>query len=137
MSRKKIPSRPALIKALRELDGNMAAVGRRFHCSRQSIWLRVDGDSELRALVNELSQSFTDEAEQTLFSAIREGNIIATIFYLKTRGRDRGYSERLELVPLNTQNIEVELGQPITNQIEDRQAKALDRHGTAIALLEQ
>jgi hypothetical protein len=137
MSQKKIPSKEVLIEALKELDGNMAACARRFHCSRGTVWSVVNSDLELRELVDELSSSFTDEAEQTLFKAIRDGNIIATIFYLKTRGRDRGYSERLELVPLSTQSIEIELGCPTSNAIEDSQTQALNGHGAAVALLEQ
>ncbi len=135
MSRKKIPSKQALIEALRELDGNMAAAARRFHCSRTTVWDYVNQDTGLRELVDELSESFKDVAEQTLFNAIREGNIIATIFYLKTRARDRGYSERLELVPLSRRDIEVELGAATLNTTD--QTEALDGNGAAIALLEQ
>jgi hypothetical protein len=135
MSRRKIPNKAALVKALTELDGNMAAAGRRFHCDRRTIWHYVDDDPELRELVDELSETFIDEAENKLYEAIRAGNVVATIFFLKTKARHRGYSERLELVPLNRQDIEVELG--AANSIEDSQTQALDSHGTAIALLEQ
>lgn len=135
MSRKKIPSRDALIVALKELDGNMAAAARRFHCSRPTVWGYVNNDSELRELVNELSEAFKDEAEQTLFKAIREGNIAATIFFLKTKARDRGYSERLELVPLSRRDIEVELGAAISNTSDP--LETLNGNSAAIALLEQ
>ncbi|CAN5548210.1 hypothetical protein BH20ACI3_BH20ACI3_38870 [soil metagenome] len=135
MSRKKIPSRQALVEALTELDGNMAAAGRRFHCDRRTVWHLVNDDPELRQLVNQLSESFTDEAEQVLFQLIREKNPAAVIFYLKTQGRDRGYSERLELLPLSRREIEVELG-PTTLDTAD-QFKANDTDTTAVALLEQ
>jgi hypothetical protein len=136
MSRRKIPSRAALIEALRENDGNMAATGRRFHCDRKYIWQLVDNDPELRDLVDELSETFIDEAENKLYEAIRDGNVVATIFFLKTKARHRGYSERLELIPLNRQDIEVELGRP-TNEIENNHAQALNGHETAVALLGQ
>jgi hypothetical protein len=136
MSRKKIPSREALIEALRENDGNMAATGRHFHCERQTIWQIVDDDPELRELVDELSETFIDEAENKLYEAIRAGNVVATIFFLKTKARHRGYSERLELVPLNRQDIEIELGRP-NNEIENNHTQTLHGNGAAIALLEQ
>jgi hypothetical protein len=136
MSKRKIPSKQALIEALRENDGNMAAAARRFHCSRTTVWDYVNEDEKLRALVEELSESFIDEAENQLYSYIREGNVVATIFFLKTKARHRGYSERLELIPLTRQDIEVELGRPI-NEIENNHTQALDGHGTAVALLEQ
>jgi hypothetical protein len=136
VSRKKIPDRQALIDALREADGNMASVARKFDCSRSTVWGYVDNDAELRELTDELTETFIDEAESQLYKHIREGNIVATIFFLKTKARHRGYSERLELIPLNRQDIEVELGRP-TNEIEDHNPETLNGNGAAIALLEQ
>lgn len=137
MSRRKIPSKQALIAALREASGNMSTVARKFGCHRGTIWHCVDNDPELRALTDELTEVFCDEAESQLYKHIREGNVAACIFFLKTKARHRGYNERLELVPLNKQDIEVELGVPTTNTIEDDSTEALDGNGPAIALLEQ
>jgi hypothetical protein len=136
MSRRKIPSKQALIEALREADGNMASVARKFNCHRSLVWQYVDGDPKLRELTEELTETFIDIAESELFKQIREGNTAAIIFFLKTKARHRGYSERLELIPLNRQDIEVELGRP-TNEIEDHNAPALNGNGAAVALLEQ
>jgi hypothetical protein len=136
MSRRKIPSKQALIEALREADGNMASVARKFNCHRSLVWQSVDGDPKLRELTEELTETFIDIAESELFKQIREGNTAAIIFFLKTKARHRGYSERLELIPLNRQDIEVELGRP-TNEIEDHNAPALNGNGAAVALLEQ
>jgi hypothetical protein len=136
MSRRKIPSKAALISALHEADGNMASVARKFDCHRSLVWQHVDNDPELRELTDELTESFIDEAESQLYKHIREGNVAACIFFLKTKARHRGYSERLELIPLNRQDIEVELGRPI-NEIEDHNSEALNGHGAAVVLLEQ
>jgi hypothetical protein len=138
MSRKKVQSKAALIKALREFRGNMASVGRHFGVSRSCIWGHVDADPELRAICEEESESFIDSAESKLFEAIDAGNVAATIFFLKTKGRERGYSERLEIMPMAQLQIEVELGAP-TNSIEneDRNTEALNGNRAAVALLEQ
>lgn len=135
--RKKIPSKQALTDALREADGNMASVARKFDCHRSLVWQYVDKDPELRDLTDELTETFIDEAESQLYKHIREGNVVACIFFLKTKARHRGYSERLELVPLAVQNIQVELGAPTTDAIEDNATEALNSDRTAIALLEQ
>src|SRR5947209_1159901 len=95
MSRKKIPDKETLVKALREADGNMAATSRKLHCHRATVWQYVNNDPELRELVDELSENFIDVAESQLFKLIREGNPAAIIFFLKTRARHRGYSEHL------------------------------------------
>ena len=133
--RKKIPNKQALIEALREADGNMASVARKFDCHRSLIWQYVDRDEELRALTDELAESFIDEVENKLYEAIRAGNIVATIFFLKTKARHRGYSERLELIPLSRRDIEVELGATTIDTTD--QTEAIDADSTAIALLEQ
>jgi hypothetical protein len=135
VSRRKIPSKAALVDALTELDGNQAAVARRFGCHRSLIWQYIDNDPELRALTDELQEVFIDEAESQLFKLIREGQPNAIIFFLKTKARHRGYSERLELLPLNRQDIQIELGNP--GEIENDHAKTFNRNGTTVALLEQ
>jgi hypothetical protein len=38
-----------------------------------------------------------DTAESALFNQIKEGNVTSIIFYLKTKGRRRGYVERQEI----------------------------------------
>ena len=134
MSRKKIPTKEALTQVLREVDGNMARAATHFHCSRSLVCQHVNADPELRALTDELQETFKDEAESQLFKLIREGNPAAVIFYMKTKCRDRGYSERLELLPLAMREIEVELGSGISTA---HQTEALNGNGTAIALLEQ
>src|ERR1041385_9526298 len=106
MSKKKIPSKQALRQALIELDGNQASVAKKFGCHRSLVWQYVDSDPDLRALTDELNETFIDEAESQLYKHIREGNVVACIFFLKTKARHRGYSERLELIPLNRQDIE-------------------------------
>lgn len=138
MSRRKIPDKQALTEALKEADGNMATVARKFQCSRSLVWQHVNADPELSALVDELTETFIDEAESQLYSHIRAGNVVATIFFLKTKARHRGYSERLELIPLAQQQIEVELGAPVNAiENENNNTQALNGNGAAIALLEQ
>jgi hypothetical protein len=134
MNGRKIPNREALIEALREFDGNMAAAGRKFGCHRGYISQLVNDDQELRELVNELKETFIDEAENKLYEAIRDGNIVAILFFLKTQARHRGYSERFEFVPITQQQIEVELGNVPT--ISDK-VKTLNTDRPAVALLEQ
>ena len=41
-------------------------------------------------------ESSVDLAESKLIEAIKDGNLTAIIFFLKTQGKSRGYSERSE-----------------------------------------
>lgn len=59
----------------------------------------VQEDEDFRAAVNEaveLSREYRDDiAEQKLFKLVEAGDTTATIFYCKTRLKERGYSERM------------------------------------------
>ena len=136
MSKRKIPSRKALEEALKENRGNMAQTARVFHCDRSTICHLVNNDPQLRDLVTELADEFLDEAESNFYKHVEDGNLTALIFFLKTQGRHRGWSERLEIMPLTRQDIQIELGTP-TAAITDDQTDAIDAVSTTVALLEQ
>lgn len=59
-------------------------------------WMR--DDPEYKKAVDELSDMTLDFAESQLHKQIKDGNTTATIFYLKTKGKQRGYVERTEVV---------------------------------------
>lgn len=42
-------------------------------------------------------ENLIDEVESSLMTNIKKGDTIATIFFLKTRGKSRGYIERQEI----------------------------------------
>ena len=59
------------------------------------VWLKKD--EEFAEAVNELSNVALDFAESSLHKHIEEGIPSSTIFYLKTKGKHRGYIEKSEL----------------------------------------
>ena len=58
-------------------------------------WLREDPD--YKEQVEELAEVAVDFAESHLHKLIKDGNPAATIFFLKTKGKNRGYIERQEI----------------------------------------
>ena len=58
-------------------------------------WLKEDED--FAKSVKEIENIALDFAESQLHSQMKDGNTSATIFYLKTKGKKRGYIERSEL----------------------------------------
>lgn len=58
-------------------------------------WMQSDED--YRAKVLALKEVTIDFAEAQLHKLIKEGNVAATIFFLKTQGKARGYVERQEV----------------------------------------
>lgn len=57
-------------------------------------WLKTD--TEYKAQVDELVEVTLDFAESKLHNRINDGDTTAIIFFLKTRGKGRGYIERIE-----------------------------------------
>lgn len=71
-------------------------------------WLKDDED--FREKITSLEEGDIDSAETALKRQILDGNITAIIFYLKTKGKHRGYVERQELTGANGQKLfEVEI----------------------------
>lgn len=57
-------------------------------------WLK---DEQFKIAVNDIQDIAIDFAESQLHKQIADGNTSATIFYLKTKGKKRGYIERQEI----------------------------------------
>jgi hypothetical protein len=57
----------------------------------------------LRTVVEETVELNLDLAESKLLAGIGDGNMTGIIFYLKTKGRERGYVERLGYVDKDNQ----------------------------------
>ena len=57
-------------------------------------WLKVD--ETYKAAVESIQDITLDFAESKLHSLIKNDDTTATIFYLKTKGKKRGYIERIE-----------------------------------------
>lgn len=87
----------AVLEALEKALGiattacRMAGVGR----TQYYEWLKVD--KEFAHSVAEIENVTLDFSESQLHSLIKDKNVSAVIFHLKTKGRKRGYVEKLDV----------------------------------------
>jgi predicted transcriptional regulator len=86
-----------MIEALREKHGNLSAAARFLGCSRETVRRYISTYSTVQAVADEERETLIDFAENQLFQQVKDGNITAIIFTLKTIGKSRGYVERQEV----------------------------------------
>ena len=100
----------ALTKSLGIVSTACASVG----MSRTTYYKYYNDDEQFKSQVDDISDIAIDFAESQLFELIKGGNITAVIFYLKTKGKKRGYVEKQELDLGNNfpTNITVEFVSP-------------------------
>ncbi len=87
----------AIIAALVKSRGLISSAARSLGCDRKTITRACRKYPKVRATLHEQRELQTDRAELRLFKAIDAGQAWAITLYLKTIGRQRGYSEKLDL----------------------------------------
>lgn len=86
-----------LLEALEKSLGVVTTACKIVDCNRSTFYKYYNNDQDFRASVDELQNLTLDFAESQLHQQIKDGNTTATIFYLKTKGKKRGYIERKEV----------------------------------------
>ena len=93
-----------LVVALRKHLGIVSSACEALSISRTTYYKYYNKDKAFRDEVDTIGEHTLDFVESKLFDLIDNGNVAATIFYMKTKGKRRGYVERQE-VEHNTNNI--------------------------------
>ncbi len=110
-------NKKALIDALEKSLGVVTSACKSVGLNRSTYYDYYNSDPEFKKSVDELSNIALDFAESNLHKQIKDGNTSATIFYLKTKGKRRGYVERQEITGIEgTRLFEVEI---LKNDKED------------------
>lgn len=91
--------------ALEQSLGVVTTAARKADVSRTIVYQWMKEDEEFAKQVKSIEDLALDFVESQLFKQIRDDNVAATIFYLKTKGKNRGYSERTEIAGPDGQNL--------------------------------
>ena len=91
---KRILKKETFLAALLSSDGNISKACGQTNISRTTIYDWIKKDEGFKDKVSYVSEELLDMAEDQLLTMIRNGNLTATIFYLKTKGQARGYIEK-------------------------------------------
>lgn len=87
----------AIIEALEQSLGVVTTACKKVGIGRTTFYQWLKDDEEFKKQVDDIGNIALDFAESQLHKQISDGNTSATIFYLKTKGKKRGYIERQEI----------------------------------------
>ena len=87
----------AMLEALEKSLGIVSTACKMVDISRQTHYAWMKADEEYKKAVDSIQDGVLDFAESHLYKLVKEGNPAATIFFLKTKGKKRGYIERQEI----------------------------------------
>jgi hypothetical protein len=95
----------ALIEALTQTLGVVTSACKSVDVDRSTFYKYINEDAEFAREVRDIQEIAVDFAESKLHEQIKEKNTTATIFFLKTKGKHRGYIERQEIQQESTSSI--------------------------------
>ena len=97
-----------ILKALENSLGVVTVACKQADIPRSTYYKWLKEDEEFAQAVKEIENIALDFAESQLHTQMKDGSTSATIFYLKTKGKKRGYVERSELdVTSNNERIKI------------------------------
>lgn len=82
-----------MVQALEKTLGIVSTACKACNISRDTHYRWLHTDVDYRAKVLKINSLALDFAESKLFEQIKKGTPAAIIFYLKTKGKSRGYSQ--------------------------------------------
>jgi transposase-like protein len=84
------------LAALENNAGNISEACVKAGIGRTTYYLWLEQSEQFKQAADEVKESLIDLAENKLIEKIKEGDVKSIIFFLKTKGKSRGYIERTE-----------------------------------------
>ena len=94
---KKQQIKKQLVVALEQSLGVVTTACKKVGIDRTTFYRYYNEDKNFKNEVDDIQEVAIDFVESQLFKQIKDGNTTATIFFLKTKGRKRGYIEKQQV----------------------------------------
>jgi len=105
---KTTPKKELMIETLQKCLGIVTTACLKVGLNRSTHYDWLKDDPDYKARVDAVDDLVIDFAESQLHKSIQNGSDTATIFFLKTKGKKRGYVERSETIQTNI-NTDIEV----------------------------
>lgn len=106
---KKNETKADILERLKKSLGNVSVACEGANVSRQTFYNYLKDDPDFAQAVANVNERTLDYVESALLQRIKEGDTTAMIFYLKTKGKVRGYGDRLD-VGFDEKKVSFEIG---------------------------
>jgi len=83
--------------ALRSSGGFISQTAKRLHRTPDAIYKRIQSSEYLKKIKFEIDDAYLDLAESKLIKKMNQEDLGALCFYLKCKGKHRGYVEKQQL----------------------------------------
>lgn len=90
-------TKKALIEAMHKSLGVVSDACKTVGVDRGTFYNYINNDPEFAAAVAQSEETALDMVESKAYEQIKQGNTAMIIFYLKTKGKRRGFVERQEV----------------------------------------
>ena len=97
MNKSRHIKKESILEALEKSLGVVTMACKSADVPRSTYYKWLNEDEEFAKAVKDIENIALDFGESQLHKQIKDGNTSATIFFLKTKGKKRGYIERSEL----------------------------------------
>lgn len=84
------------VEQLSKKGWNVTATCKAVRISRKTFYEWCKRDEEFNSLIKDAREEFGDFVEESLYKRIKAGDTTAIIFALKTKFKDRGWTEKTE-----------------------------------------
>lgn len=96
-----------MIEAIVAAEGNLSAAARALGCNRATVHRYVNAYATVRDAYEDAVEIKLDHVESKLHENIDKNDTTSIIFYLKTKGKHRGYVERQEFTGKDGESMQV------------------------------
>jgi transposase-like protein len=94
-------NKETFLKVFEDKGANISEACKGLGISRTTFYEWVKKDKKFANQIEEIKESLIDYVEDKLMENIKKGDTTSIIFFLKTRGKSRGYTERQEIEHTN------------------------------------
>jgi hypothetical protein len=98
-----------LLEALEKSLGIVTPACKEVGISRNQFYIYYNTDPDFKKSVDDINEVTLDFAENQLLKKIKEGSGRSILFYMKYRGRKRGYSESMDITSDGKSITEIKL----------------------------